>query len=522
MVLLALAVGLAFLALDRLRTWDFGDLLQNLGEIARLSNGSGRELLHALTHRQVAETVELAESLQRDGLYASTTQESAPLFDTLFAIGGAPYRGTDRHSPSDYFEAYGWFLEQHGRSLADRPLSSGADLRILTVSPQQLRQDFFEDSSSYLAFREWHKKNGVSLLWVDPGQASELAAQFGLGDADVGLWPRFALLFYPRKDGGVTLGIRFPGQTDHEPSYRAVKEYIGRLEAAAQPVDDPDSGIELFGAELASAWGAYVDVHARMDPRGRVARMLDSELQGRTYILDAAAGMGCESVYLLKRGFSVESNEIDPFLALEAEQLAQRHGMSLRLSHHLWETMYATMSGNFKFDATLVLGNALSLVTNAEHRRACIRSFRDVLAPHGILVIDERNYPQILAQREHILKNPLKAFGPATKGDVMFQGDQIRGYPAAISPDLIVWDFFLNGPALRGEDLSRRRLGGPLLELYPFKRGELLSLLVETGFYRIKVYADLELVAEDINEVPNDPRVTGADFLTYVAEKPLD
>jgi hypothetical protein len=180
------------------------------------------------------------------------------------------------------------------------------------------------------------------------------------------------------------------------------------------------------------------------------------------------------------------------------------------------------MPGNFKFDAALVLGNALSLVTSAERRKACVRSLRDVLAPGGILMIDERNYADILARREPILTDPLTAFRPAKHGDVMFRGNAIRGYPVAISPDVIVWDFFLNAPSLHGEDLSRRRLGAPLLELYPFKRGELLALLIEAGFVRIRVYADLDLVAENVTQLDDDALLAGADFLTYVAEKPGD
>jgi SAM-dependent methyltransferase len=516
----AAIIAISFLVIERSRTWGFGRLVRNLGEIARVTEGSGRELIYALADRQLKEVAQLADSLRRDGFYASTTQESAYLFDILFAHGGFPYRGTDRHTPSAYYDNYEWFLSLHERSLTNSALSGAKDVRILTVSSAQLRNDFFRDPHSYLRFREWHQLNGVSLMHAEPDHAEVLSSKFAIGDADVGLWPEYAVLFYPSAKGGVTLGIRFPGD-GQKPTYDQIRSYMDSLEASAKPIDDRDSGIDLFDQKLASAWAEYVDVDARMDPTGPVATMLRKELHGRKYVLDAAAGVGCESVLLVREGFSVESNEVDPYLAEQAKQLASKHGVTLRLSHHLWETMYSTMAGNFQFDSVLVLGNALSLVTDAERRRVCLASFWDVLSPGGILIVDERNYPRILSQREEIIENPLRSFRPATEGDVMFRGLDIRGYPAAISSDSVIWDFFLNGPGLRDDNPpSRRRLGTQLLELYPFKEGELLRLLKESGFERVRLYADLAWTADDIDTIPDDPHVRDADFLTYIAEKP--
>jgi SAM-dependent methyltransferase len=324
-----------------------------------------------------------------------------------------------------------------------------------------------------------------------------------------------------RPAGGVRLSIRFPGDTSgHFPTYSDIVKYVEDLESRAYPLGETGPATELFAPKLASVWGDYVGVQQRLDANGPVRSFLRSVVGDRRYVLDAASGTGCESVALLKEGFSVQSNEIDAVLASEAADLASAHKVSLNLTRYLWERLPEAIQGNFKFDAVLALGNSLSLVPYAGRRKACVEAFWEVLSPGGILVIDERNYEQILRNAREIEEDPLERFGPARSGDVMFRGARIRAYPSSISPERILWDFFLNVPPPRtSAELAQKRLGTPPLELYPFGYGELFELLRDVGFDEIDVYVDL---AARYHGMPTRDDSAGGDFLTYVAVKRRD
>lgn len=502
------------------RTWGMARLTARIAALARLRARAGGEFFERLAEQRIGETVSLAASLENQGYYASTPEDIAQLCEVMFNNGGFRYVGTDRHVPSDFVNLYAWYLGLHERSLRDRPYSSKSDIRILTASVNELTTDYLERPDRYLQFQEWHERNGVALQRIDPAEAERLKSIHGVSDVDVGLWPHYAALFHQDPAGGVRLSIRFPGDTSpHAPSYEDVVNYVKDLKIAAHPLGESGPAIELFAPKLAESWRDYVGVEHRLDPHGSTARFLLSALAGRRYILDAAAGAGCESVLLLERGFSVQSNELDAVLASEAEALAAARQVSLNLTRFLWERLPSGIPGNFKFDAVLVLGNSLSLVPFESRRLACVQAFIEMLVPGGVLIIDERNYEHMLRNAGAIEEEPVDHFAPTLSGDVMFKGQKIRAYPSKVSKEKVLWDFFLNVPPPDTIfDLAEKRLGTPPLELYPFRHGELFALLKSVGFGHIDVYGDLEVHYEDM---PDVEQVDQNSFLTYVAVKPL-
>ena len=64
---------------------------------------------------------------------------------------------------------------------------------------------------------------------------------------------------------------------------------------------------------------------------------------------------------------------------------------------------------NAKFDAVLCLGNSFAHLPDFEgdlmHQRRALRNFKALLKPGGILVIDHRNYDEILASGQVPAKN---------------------------------------------------------------------------------------------------------------------
>jgi hypothetical protein len=358
----------------------------------------------------------------------------------------------------------------------------------------------------------------VTVRWIEPTVATKLRGEFGIGKADVGLWAQYAVLFTPEDDGAVLLGMWFPDEPERdETTYEKIARFVEAIVRESADLADVAPRLELVDRELASEWEAYVDPPARED-RG-VGEFLTTTLEDRHFVLDAAAGIGSDSVYLFRRGIEVYANEVDNLLAEQAKAYAVRHRYDLQFLSLLWETLPNSLPGNLRFEAILCLGNSLCLVESATGRRQCLTAFREALLEDGLLVIDERNFQWILDCARDLNSNPL-AFPPAVNGDIMYRGMAIRGYPAEIDRDRQTarWRFFRNSASIRTRaDVEDNRLGCPDLLLYPFTYGELHKLLEEAGFGNIRVYADLQL-ASDGEGMPDQGVVGEAGFITYVAE----
>src|SRR6185312_13230827 len=115
-----------------------------------------------------------------------------------------------------------------------------------------------------------------------------------------------------------------------------------------------------------------------------------------------------------------------------------------------------------------------------------------------------------------IERDPGKHFRPTLRGDVMYGGKALRGFPAEINDDAIVWRFFDNSGAEKRtrKSIVEAQLNVKDLVLYPFNHGELYGLLEDAGFVDIKVYADLGYL-ENGTSMPDPDQVGDADFITY-------
>lgn len=500
------------------RWWELRGIVTELAFLQAYDDPSARKLIHALVKESLDDISGFAESLTRDRYDVTAPEAIAPWVDTLFQQGGATYRGVDTHDPGQYLDAYSWYLDLHARALTRRKFEAARDVRIICATPQSLRQDYSESPDAYSEFFRWHALHDVELRVVDPGRAHELRNIHGLGTADVALWPNFAVLFEIDPQGRPAhIGIRFPGSRQGSgPTYDDIHRFVDALELESRILERELPSLSYFAPSLADHWASYVDVGRRSDPSGPVGSFLLGELEGKRLVLDAAAGVGCESVMLLRHGFSVVSNELDSTLARHASAFAAGADVRLNLTTFLWEDLAISFPGNLRFDAVLVLGNSLSLVEDPESRSRCLQSFWDVLLPGGLLIIDERNYSVIEDSAELIRDDPLGTFAPAIRGDVMYAGRRIRGYPAAMQQGKILWDFFVADEERSGR--PSHHLGTAPLVLYPFRYGELFHCLRDLGFSRIRVFGDLQPMAVD--EMPSRMDASTSDFLTYVAEKP--
>jgi SAM-dependent methyltransferase len=443
-----------------------------------------------------------------------------------FTSGKGMYVGTDSNSPSQFYEKYPGYLPWHedllrrtenvdfnGNGLLGKPGERGT--RILTIEKHKLTED---DQTAYREFLSWHKTHHVGLYQVDPSKAQELKEKYGLETTDVGMWGnKYGLLFVHEPVDESKIKLQYVSIKKNYNEFLRVWNYFQSLLQYAKVNDltAQETSI-LFGKDLYEHWSQFVACSDRMETEGKFLKsVLPPLVPNQSYrILDAAAGIGCESIFLEREGYDVTPNEIEPGLASIAKRLAREEGEDLSdMTAYDWRNMDLYYK-HPTFKVVLVLGNSICLLHNKADRLKSIRQFFNVLLPGGMLVIDERNFTYIVGDASNILKNPVTNF--RYSGKVVYCGASVHGVPTKIGEN-VEFLYFETDNVQNLEEAKKKALD--TLNMHPFVKsgqpdGELPNLLREAGFKKdIEIYSDK--APQYVKGYMED-----ADFFTYIARKP--
>ncbi len=226
---------------------------------------------------------------------------------------------------------------------------------------------------------------------------------------------------------------------------------------------------------LVEMWVDYIDWDERRKNEGRWLINQLKKYHCRK-IFDAALGDGCDSIYLIKQGFDVTSNEVDEFFLKKELENAEREGVQLKVLSLDWRKLTKKIPKE-SFDAVLCLGNSLTCLFGRKNQIAALREFHAIIKNRGILIIDERNYQFILDNREKILKGIYRPHGRH-----LYYGKYVYSRPVLIKQNIIKFEIF-----------NERTKKKAYFIVYPFKRGELRNLLSKVGFQKIEKYSDCQL-----------------------------
>ncbi|MEW6294716.1 MAG: class I SAM-dependent methyltransferase [Candidatus Diapherotrites archaeon] len=242
---------------------------------------------------------------------------------------------------------------------------------------------------------------------------------------------------------------------------------------------------------LIKMWGDFIDWKKRREgERGFLFNKL-KEFKCKK-VFDSSLGEGADSIYLIKNGFEVVSNDIDKLFIEKAQKNAVLEGVTLNITELDWREL----EEHFKqesFDAVLCLGNSLTYLFKKADQLKTLKNFFFILRKKGVLIIDERNYQYVLDKRKEILKEG--KFNYSKK--YVYCGNEVHGEPIEISENKV-----------RMQYTDERTGKKAYLIVYPFKRNELLNLLKEAGFNKIEKFSDYKK-----GDNPN------ADFRQYVCIK---
>ena len=241
---------------------------------------------------------------------------------------------------------------------------------------------------------------------------------------------------------------------------------------------------------LAEIWGEFIDWRKRRKgEKGFLTKVLDENHCRK--IMDASLGDGCDSIFLLRQGFDVTSNEVDSLFIEKALSNARKNGVKLSITNFDWR-VFGKKFREESFDAVILLGNSLTYLFSGKERVKTLSAFKNMLTSGGVLLIDERNYWYMLDRRKEILGGKFKYSGKA-----VYCGKKVHARPVEIQENKITMRY-THENGLQG-----------FLKLYPFKKDELFQELRQSGFDEITRYSDYAK-GFDAN----------ADFFQYVAIKP--
>jgi len=222
--------------------------------------------------------------------------------------------------------------------------------------------------------------------------------------------------------------------------------------------------------KAAKVWEIFIgDKSSRTDNyRNFLVTLLRDK--GCKRILDVACGTGIDSIMLVEEGFEVVSVDASDKMLKYAlkERWNRRHENGFDkwvIEEANWLTVYndiKSLVGN-GFDAVLCLGNSFAHMLDSfgdqrEQKRA-IQNFRDCVKPGGLLLIDHRNYDNIM----NTGSTPSKCIYYNSKhtSDIKTSVLYIEG-----KPYLITLDYLIN----IGDDISEFRLSYYPHKLEVFKK----------------------------------------------------
>lgn len=272
--------------------------------------------------------------------------------------------------------------------------------------------------------------------------------------------------------------------------------------------------LNLNHDELSGFWTDIVDFEKR---RQTEVPFLVEQLQTdhSIAVLDTCMGAGATTIGLLlaekegefSEGLEVFANEHDKSLAEVARRELQKYGLDFfDVTNHDWFDLAKEYIGDelkpwerLRFDAVLCLGNSLTYFFRREDQLRALENFRDILKDDGKLIIDERNYA------EHFLADPSGARFRHSR-NILYCGENVTIRPRYISDTMVV---------LEDEHVSGAKAH---IVVYPFKAGEMRSLLEEVGFSDIQVYGDYKL-GTGFGRFHRGFNPKTPEFLTYVCRR---
>jgi SAM-dependent methyltransferase len=215
------------------------------------------------------------------------------------------------------------------------------------------------------------------------------------------------------------------------------------------------------------------------------------------YILDAACGTGMHVVALAQQGYTVSGADLSVGMIERAKVNAAAAGVEARFAAAGFGVLAQEFHGQpgFPFDAVLCLGNSLPHLLMRPELDAALADFAACLKPGGLLLIQNRNFDAVMAQRQRWMEP--QAY-PETGRDWIFL--RFYDFEADGLINFNIVTLYREGDGQWVQHINSSRLR-------PLLRGELAGALLLAGFQEITCFGGMDAS-------PFDPTSSGNLIIT--------
>lgn len=250
------------------------------------------------------------------------------------------------------------------------------------------------------------------------------------------------------------------------------------------PLIDRDSDLyrREFVPGFVDKWDELIDWDARAAAEGQFFGDI-LRAHGKQSVVDVATGTGFHSVRLAEAGFQVTSVDGSGLMLARAFENGKKRGIILRTVQADWRELTRAVDGTY--DAIVCLGNSFTHLHHDIDRRKALAEFYAALRPDGVLILDQRNYDEML---DH---------GFASAHRFYYCGARITAEPEHMDDGLARFRY-------RFPDGSEYTLN-----MFPLRKDYVRRLMRETGFASVRTYGDFK----------DSYRDGDVDFFIHVASK---
>jgi len=207
-------------------------------------------------------------------------------------------------------------------------------------------------------------------------------------------------------------------------------------------------------------------------------------------VLDAACGTGHHTIALAKRGFECAGADISAGMV----EIASKNAAQTNYEIVFKQAGFGQLKGVFGvglFDGLVCLGNSLPHVLDEQSLEMTLTDFRSVLRPGGKLIIQNRNFDQVMRDRSRWMPPQTYHEGKQTWIFARFYDFD----PDGRLTFYILILFSENGGEFSQQVISTR--------LWPIGKDQITGFLGTVGFEDIRYYGDLEGSNYDETRSPN-------------------